>query len=67
MGQPTIHIKNRDLEENKLRNTGIENAQKDIAMGTQTPIESFILGHQEKETSGKDQERQAPLCMPNAS
>lgn len=34
-----------------------ENAQKDIAMGTQTPIESFILGHQEKETSYKDQER----------
>jgi len=34
-----------------------ENAQKDIAMGTQTPIESFIQGHQEKETNHKEQER----------
>ena len=34
-----------------------ENAQKDIAPRTQTPLQSFIHGHQEKEISGKDQER----------
>jgi len=42
-----------------------ENAQKDIAMGTQTPIKSYILGQHDKETNHKDQVGQAPLRTPN--
>lgn len=38
-----------------------ESAQKDIAMGSQTPIESFILGHSDKENNTKGKERRAPL------
>jgi len=38
-----------------------ENTQKDIAMGSQAPIESFILGHLDKENNNKGKERRAPL------
>jgi len=38
-----------------------ESTQKDIAMGSQTPIESFILGHSDKENNIKGKERRAPL------
>ena len=44
-----------------------ESAQKDIALGTQTPIETFILGHLEKETSSKGHERRAPLHISSIS
>jgi len=44
-----------------------ENAQKDIALGTQTPIETFILGHLEKENSNKGHERRAPLHVTSKS
>eukprot|EP00253_Pinus_taeda_P010744 PITA_10744 len=38
-----------------------ENTQKDIALGLQTPMDSFITGSKETESSGKDHERRAPL------
>ena len=44
-----------------------ENAQKDIAMGSQTPIESYILGHSDKENNNKGKERRAPLHIPGKS
>lgn len=44
-----------------------ESTQKDIALGTQTPIESFILGHLEKENSNKGNERRAPLHVTSKS
>ena len=44
-----------------------ENAQKDIALGTQSPIETFILGHLDKENNRKGQERRAPLHVTSKS
>jgi len=38
-----------------------ESAQKDIAMGSQTPIETYILGISDKENNIKGKERRAPL------
>eukprot|EP00253_Pinus_taeda_P003329 PITA_03329 len=38
-----------------------ENIQKDIALGLQTPMDSFFTGSKETESSGKDYERRAPL------
>lgn len=37
-----------------------ENAQKDIALGLQNPIESYTHGTKDKETSSKDKGGRAP-------
>ena len=38
-----------------------ENAQKDIALGTQNPIETYILGQNSKDTGQKEQGGKAAL------
>lgn len=42
-----------------------ENAHKDIAMGTQNPIESYILGQIDKDSVNKEQGGRATLCNPH--
>lgn len=57
--------KKHGLGRNLAKQQRDENAQKDIAMGTQNPIESYILGKYDKEIVHKDQGGLAPLRTPH--